>query len=209
MKALLLYSGGKDSSLVAYLLQILGYDATLVTANFGVVKNSWKTAAQAAKILRMRHEVLKLPKEMAINAADIAEKDNFALDAINFIHRQTLEAMCKKYSKKFPLIADGTRRDDKTPKLKHNEMQSLEDRYKVEYSPILHGLSYKTINYLTSAIFKFETIYTGAKPTSEYETEIRALLRERKKGLDKKIFPKGHNHTLITGIRLPAKASSQ
>ena len=36
MKACVLYSGGKDSSLMGIILNQLGFDVELVTANFGV-----------------------------------------------------------------------------------------------------------------------------------------------------------------------------
>ena len=36
MKACVLYSGGKDSSLMGLTLKRLGFDVELITANFGV-----------------------------------------------------------------------------------------------------------------------------------------------------------------------------
>ena len=47
MKACVLYSGGKDSSLVAFILKNLGYEVELVTLNFGVFP-SWKAAAESS-----------------------------------------------------------------------------------------------------------------------------------------------------------------
>ena len=49
MKAILLYSGGKDSSLVAHLLKQLGYEITCVTANFGADPECVKVAGNVAK----------------------------------------------------------------------------------------------------------------------------------------------------------------
>ena len=46
MKAGVLYSGGKDSSIVAVILKKLGYEVELITVNFGVYP-SWKAAAES------------------------------------------------------------------------------------------------------------------------------------------------------------------
>jgi len=198
MKALLLYSGGKDSSLVAYFLKQWGYESLLVTANFGVVPDCIKTAQEAAKIIGFNHETLQLDKVIIEKAADMAQNDGFPLNAINHAHHEALEEACKKYGEEYKLVTDGTRRDDKTPKLTFPEMQSLEDRYEVEYSPVLQGLSYKTINYLTEKLFKTKTIRAGSVQTSEYETEIRAMLKER--GINPlTIFPENHYHTIVLG----------
>lgn len=197
-KALLLYSGGKDSSLVAYMLKTFNYKLKLVTANFGIVESA-KTAETAAKALGFEHEIYKLDSNTIEKAADIAEKDGFPLNAINFVHKKVLEKVAENYGKEYPVITDGTRRDDKTPKLTFPEMQSLEDRYSIEYSAPLRGMSYKTIKYLTDELFKTKVIQAGSEPTSEYETEIRAVLRTRNQNLEKNIFPKNHTHTIVTG----------
>lgn len=50
MKACVLYSGGKDSSLMGLTLKRLGFDVELITANFGVY-NSFIPASLSAKAL--------------------------------------------------------------------------------------------------------------------------------------------------------------
>lgn len=62
MKACVLFSGGKDSSLMATILDRLGMDVELVTVNFGIY-DSWKAAAESAKALDFEHKVLKLNKK--------------------------------------------------------------------------------------------------------------------------------------------------
>jgi predicted subunit of tRNA(5-methylaminomethyl-2-thiouridylate) methyltransferase len=198
MKAILLFSGGKDSSLVAHLLKTLNYDVKLVTANFGAVPDCWETAAEAAKILGFEHEVLEMNPEIILKAADMCEEDKKPRHAIDYVHRQVLEATAKKYPNH--LIADGCRRDDVTPKIERNEAKSLEDRFGIEYFNPLGGISYKTINYLTESLFITENIRAGAKPTSEYETEIRAELRKRGgDALERGIFPDNHYHSIVLG----------
>jgi len=56
MKAAILYSGGKDSSLMAVILKRLGYHVELLTANFGVFP-SWKSAARSASALGFKHRI--------------------------------------------------------------------------------------------------------------------------------------------------------
>ncbi len=198
-KAIVLYSGGRDSSLVAHLLDYFGYEVKLVTANSGIVPNSWKNAAEAAKIIGFPHEILQIPKEIILRAAQIAEEDGFPLHAVNYAHKQVLEEIAKKFGKKYQTIADGTRRDDRTPKLTYQEMQSFEARHNVAYFAPLLGFGHKTINHLSKQFFTYKEIWAGTKPTAEYETEIRAVLRKKKRGLDKLIFPKKHFHSVITG----------
>lgn len=198
MNSLVLFSGGKDSSLVAYMLKKLDYKPKLLTANFGIVPDCYKTAEKSAKVLGFDFEVVNLDKEIIHKAADQAEKDGFPNHAINYVHHNSLEQIAEKYGPKV-MLADGCRRDDRTPKLTFDEMRSLEDRFDIEYFSPLIGISYKTINYLTANLFKTEKIKAGKKPTSEYETEIRAVLRARAEPLERKIFPENHYHTIVKG----------
>lgn len=207
-KAVVLFSGGRDSSFVAYLLKHFGYEVKLVIANAGIVPSASRTAQTAARILGFEHEVLKIPRAIIERAAQIAEEDGFPLHAVNYAHKQVLELTAKKYGKKYPTIADGTRRDDRTPKLTYQEMQSLEDRHNISYFAPLLGFGHRTINQIANQVFTYKEIYSGVQPTAEYETEIRAVLRKKKKGLDKKIFPKRHFHSIITGWRKQYKAQN-
>jgi len=197
---MVLYSGGKDSSFIAHTLDSWGYDVQLITANFGVMPDIWKTAAGAAKILDFPHEVIQFDRSVIEEAAEIAQKDGFPLNAINHVHHHVIEEIAKKYHEEITIIADGGRRDDRTPRLKYPTIQSLEARYKIEYFNMLGGLCHKTIKYLTDKLFQLELFWAGSRPTSEYETEIRAVLREKGgEELEKSIFPSKHNHSLLVG----------
>lgn len=198
MKALLLYSGGKDSSLVAYLLQKLGYEFKCLTANFGVNPECANVAKQTAKTLGFEHEVFTLDSKILEDGVEVCLKEGYAKNGINHIHMQVLEEACKAYAKEYRMIADGCRRDDKTPKIEYPEIQSLEARYNIEYFCPLNGFPHATIKYLTEKLFKIQEIKAGSLQTSEYETEIRALLQSRGISPDK-IFPKEHYHTIVTG----------
>jgi len=63
MKACVLYSGGKDSSLMAVILEKFGYNVELVTLNFGIF-DSFKPAAESASALGFKHRVFKADKTL-------------------------------------------------------------------------------------------------------------------------------------------------
>ncbi|MBC7118784.1 MAG: hypothetical protein H5T38_07540, partial [Methanobacteriaceae archaeon] len=184
MKACVLYSGGKDSSLMATILKRLNLEVELVTANFGVYK-SWIPAAKSAKALGFPHRVLKLDKSVLDRAVEKIIDDGFPNNGIDFVHRQVLEAAAGEYD----IIADGTRRDDRTPKLTSNEIRSFEDRNSVEYIN-LAGFGYKTINRLASQLFILKKERSDIHNNSDYEIEIRYFIDKIKgKGESSRFFP--------------------
>jgi len=81
MKACVLYSGGKDSSLIAVILKNLGYEVELVTLNFGVYP-SWKAAALSASNLGFKHRILKAEPDVLKSAVDIIINDGFPNNGI-------------------------------------------------------------------------------------------------------------------------------
>jgi len=201
-KAIVLYSGGKDSSLVAKTFDNWGLDVHLFTVNFGIVPDSWKTAAQSAEIIGYPHQVIQMPAEVIEKAADICIEDGHARGGINYVHQAVLEHIASEYGKDFPIIADGARRDDKTPIIPYSVKQSIESRYNVELVSLLWGVCYKTIKYLTENLFSLKTIIAGKEVTSEYEMEIRKILRDRGgTDLEWKIFPPNHEHTILVGLK--------
>ena len=115
MKACVLYSGGKDSSLMGVILTRLGYDVELVTANFGVY-DSFYPARNSAESINLKHRVLNLDVSILERAVDMIMEDGFPNEGIKLIHKEVVEAVADEYD----VVADGTRRDDKTPKLNLN-----------------------------------------------------------------------------------------
>ncbi len=198
MKSYVLFSGGKDSSLAAYILEKLDYKPKLITANFGIEPKAVKTAENASEVLDYPFEILKMDSKIIEKAAETAEKDGFPNNAINKVHHEVLDKAAEKYGPKV-LLSDGCRRDDRTPKVTFNEMRSLEDRYDIEYFSPLAGIGYKTINYLSDKLFILDSIKAGKTKTSEYETEIRTVLREKDKKLELDIFPAEHYHSIVKG----------
>ncbi|PKL67409.1 MAG: hypothetical protein CVV28_05975 [Methanobacteriales archaeon HGW-Methanobacteriales-1] len=194
MKAGVLYSGGKDSSLMALILQRMGLNVELVTANFGVY-NSWIPASKSASALGFKHRILNIDKTVLETAVDKIVEDNFPNNGIDYIHHAVLEkiAQCD-----YSLVADGTRRDDKIPKLKENQIQSFEDRNQVEYVN-LQSFGYKTIARFSSKLFEVSKEESSRENNSDYEVEVRCLIDEiYGEGKSKSIFPK-HFQTRVTG----------
>jgi len=192
MKACVLYSGGKDSSLVSVLLKKLGYDVELLTAHFNVF-DSWKSAEGSAESLGFKHDILKMEKKMLEDAISLILKDGFPNNGINYIHKKTIETVAEKYD----VVADGTRRDDRVPKLNMDEIRSLEDKYMVEYVN-LQGFGHRTINHLAENLFQIKKEESSVK-NSDYETEIRFLIKEREsEEIANSLFPK-HFQTRVVG----------
>ena len=148
MKAAVLYSGGKDSSFVAVMLERLGLDVELYTANFGVY-DSFVPAGKSAEALGFKHNVLKMDKCILEKTCDMIMADGFPNEGIKYIHEKTVEKLAEDHD----IIADGTRRDDRTPKLNINQIRSLEDRKQVQYIN-LDSFGHKSVKLITENLFK-------------------------------------------------------
>lgn len=193
MKACVLYSGGKDSSLIAVILTKLGYDVELVTLNFGMF-DSFKPAVKSASALGFKHRVFKADKTILEDATDVILNDGFPNNGINYIHKEALDLVSRDYD----VVADGTRRDDRIPKLKENEINSLEGRRNIEYIT-LRGFGHKTINNLSNILFEVKKEQTSMENNSDYEIEIRYLINKREgENASLNIFP-NHVQSRVVG----------
>ncbi len=193
MKACVLYSGGKDSSLMGVTLQRLGFDVELCTVNFGVY-DSFIPASLSAESLGFTHKVVNLDNDILDEACNMIMEDGFPNDGIKFLHENVVEEVASR----FDVIADGTRRDDRTPKLDKNQIRSLEDRKDVQYIN-LDSFGFKTINMVTSNLFEVSSERSNKDNNSDYEVEIRTLIDE-KGGNSTDIFPE-HYQTRVIGYK--------
>ena len=193
MKTAVLYSGGKDSSFMAVMLKRLGLDVELCTANFGVY-DSYVPASKSAAALGFTHKVLDLDIGILDEACDMIMKDGFPNDGIKFIHQSVVEEVADRYG----IIADGTRRDDRTPKLTVNQIRSLEDRKDVQYIN-LDSFGHKSVRLITSSLFEISHEKSNKDNSSDYEVEIRTLIDE-KGGNSLDIFPE-HYQTRVIGYK--------
>ena len=193
MKAAVLYSGGKDSSFVAVMLKRLGLDVELFTANFGVY-DSYVPASKSADALGFKHNVLKMDKSILEKTCEMILDDGFPNDGIKYIHKQTIEALADDHD----IIADGTRRDDRTPKLDINQIKSLEDRKQVQYIN-LDSFGHKSVKLITENLFEISHEKSNRDNSSDFEVEIRTLIDE-KGGNSLDIFPE-HYQTRVIGYK--------
>ena len=193
MKAGVLYSGGKDSSFMAVMLKRLGLDVELCTANFGVYK-SYIPSQKSAEALGFTHKVIDLDIGLLDKTCDMILNDGFPNDGIKFIHENVIENVAERYD----IIADGTRRDDRTPKLNINQIRSLEDRKDVQYIN-LDSFGHKSVKLITSNLFEISHEKSNKDNSSDYEVEIRTLIDERG-GNSLEIFPE-HYQTRVIGYK--------
>ena len=193
MKAAVLYSGGKDSSFVAVMLERLGLDVELYTANFGVY-DSYIPASKSAKSLGFKHNVLKMDKDILKATCERILEDGFPNEGIKYIHSQTVEKLAEDHD----IIADGTRRDDRTPKLGINQIKSLEDRKNVQYIN-LDSFGHKSVKMITESLFEISKEKSNRDNSSDFEVEIRTMIDDMgANSLD--IFPE-HYQTRVIGYK--------
>ncbi|KAB1187310.1 MULTISPECIES: alpha hydrolase [Haloferax] len=171
MELALLYSGGKDSSLAALLLDTF-YDVTLVTAHFGVT-DDWKYAKDAALELDYQFETLELDRDVAEAAAARMVNDGYPRNGIQQVHEHALESVCEMG---FDAVADGTRRDDRVPSISRAQAQSLEDRHGVDYLSPLSGFGRGAVDRLVESHLEVETGPSEEIPKADYEGELRNLI---------------------------------
>ena len=193
MKAAVLYSGGKDSSFVAVMLKRLGLDVELYTANFGVY-DSYIPAGKSAKSLGFEHNVLEMDKDILKRTCEQIMEDGFPNDGIKYIHAQTVEKLAEDHD----IIADGTRRDDRTPKLSINQIKSLEDRKSVQYIN-LDSFGHKSVRLITESLFEISKEKSNRDNSSDFEVEIRTMIDEMG-GNSLDIFPE-HYQTRVIGYK--------
>ena len=195
MKASVLFSGGKDSSLSAILLDQF-FDVELVTCSFSVLPIG-DIAKEVADELGFSHRVLKLDNEILENAFNIIVKDGFPKNAINYIHHKAVEALASDDA--VAIIADGIRRDDRVPLLTNPQIRSIEDRYGVHYICPLLGCGRAAVNALVEQYLVIEEGQSDEIIKADYETELRKVIRQRigQDGIDK-IFP-SHVQSRVIG----------
>lgn len=186
MRTSILFSGGKDSSLSALLMEPF-FEVELVTCSFGLLSNG-ELAAKTAKVLRFPHRILFLEKEILEKAYEKLIKDGFPKNAINYIHEKAIETLAS--DSRVKCIADGTRRDDKVPVLSISQLRSIEDRLKIQYICPLRGYNRKTVSILAERYLRIEEGPSESATKADYENELRELIRQRH-GEDKirELFP--------------------
>ena len=170
----MLFSGGKDSALAAVLLEPF-YEVTLVTCGFGVT-DAPANAREAARDAGFDHRTIELPREVAEAAVDRLLSDGYPNGAIQAVHEAAVERIA---SGTWDAVADGTRRDDRTPAVSRSFAQSIEDRHGVDHLAPLAGFGRRAIDALVERHLRVESGPSDEMVKGDYETALRALLRER------------------------------
>jgi predicted subunit of tRNA(5-methylaminomethyl-2-thiouridylate) methyltransferase len=191
----LLYSGGKDSTLAALLLEDF-YDVTLVTATFGVA-DAWDHARRTADAVGFDFETVELDDDVAAQAVEQMVEDGYPRNGIQQVHLHALEAVADM---DFDAVADGTRRDDRVPSVSRAQAQSLEDRHGVEYIVPLAGFGRGAVDALVEETLDVTTGPSEQIPKADYEDELRTLLMgEHGEEAVEDVFP-DHTQTYVRGF---------
>ena len=196
MKAVILFSGGKDSALAAILLSKF-FEIELVNFSFGMLDN-WKKAEKAAKELNFPFRKFDLDKKILEEASKMVINEGFPANGIKHIHCQALQEMAKGSK----IIADGVRRDDRVPVLSLSEIRHLEDKFDVHFIQPLMGYSRRTINLLIDKFLIIKEYKSGDSLGAEYEFELRKYIQEQY-GPEKikEVFPQEHSQSIVVSLK--------
>jgi tRNA methyltransferase len=194
MKAGVLFSGGKDSALAAILLA-RDYDVELNTFVFDPRREVPAVQAAAAALnLPFRRRVFG-PRVLE-EAVDLLLACGYPNDAITMVHRTAVTALCSEY----PVVGDGSRREDRVPRLERPEVQHLEACSGCSYVRPLLGYGKAEVERLARNLLVVRYGETGTIENGDYEHEIRAALCAR--GIDSApFFPLRHQQSLVVGIK--------
>jgi predicted subunit of tRNA(5-methylaminomethyl-2-thiouridylate) methyltransferase len=196
MEAALLFSGGKDSTLAALLLDDF-YDVTLISAGFDIT-DAHRFARETAETIGFSFETVELDRSVAGDVADQMVEDGFPRNGIQTVHMHALEVVA---GLDYDAVADGTRRDDRVPTVSRAQAQSLEDRHGVDYVAPLSGFGRGAVDRLVDQHLDVDVGPSEEIEKGDYEAEIRALIAEQHGAeMVGEIFPE-HEQTRVVGLR--------
>lgn len=194
MKAGVLYSGGKDSSLASIMLGTY-YEVELNTFVFDPLRHI-PTLEAAAEALGYPLKKRVFREGMVQEMADLVIAKGYPNDAINAVHQAAVESLAAEYN----VVGDGTRFDDRVPMLPREMVQSLGSRTGCSYVRPLLGYVRREVDRLADQLLVVQYGETGMIRNGDYEAEIRDAIRAR--GLDPApLFPAHHEQSLVVGRR--------
>jgi hypothetical protein len=192
MKAGVLYSGGKDSSLAAMMLGTY-YEVELNTFVFDPLRHIPSVEA-AAEALGYPLKKRVFRQGMLDEMIDLVIAKGYPNDAINAVHQTAIESLAAEYI----VVGDGTRFDDRVPMLPRDAVQSLMSRTGCSYVRPLLGIPRREVDRLADQLLVVKYGETGTIRNGDYESEIRDAIRAR--GLDPaSLFPAHHEQSLVVG----------
>ena len=194
MEVGVLYSGGKDSTLAALVLEPF-CSVTLLCGTFGVT-DGYEHAMAAGEAVGLATRRLQLDPGVAREAAARIVADGYPRNGIQRVHEHALE---RASTTDLDGVADGTRRDDRAPTVDRALAQSLEDRHNLAHLAPLAGLGRAAIDALVEAALVIKTGPSAVIRTGDYEAELRALIaREHGHNMINQVFPE-HSQSRVTG----------
>lgn len=190
-----LFSGGADSALAARLLEP-HCSVTLVSCRFRQLDTD--TVGESAAALDLPFERVDLDEAVLAAAVETAHDDGFPTDAIQSIHHHAVDTVARG---SFEFVADGTRRDDRTPTVPRSVAQRIEDRHGVGHLAPLAGVGHRAVDGLRAASLEVETGPSGSLAIGDYETELRSAIADRfgPARVDE-VFP-AHEQSRVVGRR--------
>jgi len=220
MRAAVLFSGGRDSTLAALVLAPF-YEVTLVTGHAGVT-DDWTHARRVARRLgatvgdadepdaaptdRVERAAwpgsppvfrrVDLDRAVFADAARRVRADGYPRAAIQRVHEHAIERVARL---DYDAVADGTRRDDRTPRLDRSTAQSVEDRHGVDYLAPLSGLGHGAVGAMADRRLRVTRGPSESVGRADYEAELRAVVREQG-GDVAALFP-AHEQSRVEGLR--------
>lgn len=192
MKAGVLYSGGKDSSLAAIMLGTY-YEVEL---NVFVFDPSRQVPSVDAAARALGFPLIKRVFDTGLldEMVDLVIACGYPNDAINKVHQTAVESLSSEY----PVVGDGTRFNDRVPMLSRAEVQSLGNRTGCSYVRPLLGYVRPEVDRLVGRFLVVQYGETGMIRNGDYEAEIREAVAAR--GIDPAtLFPAHHDQSLVTG----------
>ena len=192
MKAGVLYSGGKDSSLAAIMLGTY-YEVELNVFVFDPSRQvPLVDAAAQALGFPLKKRVFK--KGLLDEMVDLVQTRGYPNDAINTVHQVAVETLSSEYQ----VVGDGTRFNDRVPMLSRAEVQSLGNRTGCSYVRPLLGYVKPEVDRLVERFLVVTYGETGTISNGDYEAEIREAVAAR--GIDPaSLFPAHHDQSLVVG----------
>jgi hypothetical protein len=192
MKAGVLFSGGKDSSLAAIMLGTY-YEVELNVFVFDPSRlvPSVDAAARALGFPLIKRE---FDRGLLDEMVNLVKTCGYPNDAINRVHQIAVETLSSEY----PVVGDGTRFNDRVPMLSRAEVQSLGNRTGCSYVRPLLGYVKPEVDRLVDRFLEVQYGETGTIRNGDYEAEIREAVALW--GIDPvSLFPAHHDQSLVTG----------
>ena len=189
-----LYSGGRDSTLAALVLEGL-CDVTLLCGTFGVTDDH-EHARDAAASVDLPARRIDFDADVARDAAARIVADGFPRNGIQQVHEHALAVAADGG---YDAVADGTRRDDRVPRVDRPLAQHIEDSHGVSYLAPLAGVGRAAVDTLAEEHLVVETGPSESVPKGDYETELRALIADSHgESVVREVFPE-HTQSRVRG----------